>query len=282
VSRDFAKEVFPRAVKNLIFYVLIVVLLVFFLFPFYWLLTISLKTQAEAFVVPPRFIFLPTISNFVKVWQQTNFFFYLKNSLIICLSSSMIALILGALCAYGISRFYFRGREDLSFWILSVRMFPPIATALPLFLLFSRARLVDTYIGMIWIYVTINLPFSVWMLRGFFEGIPREIEESAMMDGCGYFRTFSLIALPIIRPGLSATLLLNMLFVWNEFLFALIFTSTLVPTLPIRAASYKGAHGLAWAEICTTGVLIVIPLIIFAIIAQRHLIRGLTLGAMKG
>jgi len=254
----------------------------FFLLPFYWLVTTAFKKQVEAFSIPPKLVFLPILKNFFTVLDQGNFLFYLKNSLIICILSSLIATFLGAICAYGLARFTFKKKEDVAFWILSIRMFPPIASALPLFLLFSHLNLIDTHIGLILIYVTFGLPFSVWMLRGFFESIPSAIEESAMIEGCGYFSMFTRIALPLVAPGLSATIVINLIFMWNEFLFALIFTQRSSPTLPILASSYvRGIQGVAWTEMCATGTLIIIPMLVFGILSQKYLIRGLTMGAMK-
>jgi len=162
-------------------------------------------------------------------------------------------------------------------------MLPPVATAVPLFILFTRLNLIDTHLGLMLLYVSWGLPFSVWMLRGFFEGIPASIEESAMIDGCGYFGTFTRISLPLVAPGLSATILLNLIFMWNEFLFALIFTQHNSPTLPILAASYvRGVMGVEWAEMCAAGTLAILPILVIGILSQKYFVRGLTMGAMKG
>ena len=205
----------------------------------------------------------------------------LRDSLIIALSTALVALIIGAPAAYGLARFRIGG-ENLSFWILSTRMFPPVASALPLFLIFKNLRLLDTHLALIIANTIFSLPFVIWLLKGFFEELPTEIEESALIDGCTYWGSFVRIALPLVAPGLMVTALFSFIFAWNEFMFALLLTRRSVRTLTIIVPSLVGGHEILWGEIAAIGVIAIIPGVLLSILLQRYLVRGLTLGALKG
>jgi multiple sugar transport system permease protein len=187
----------------------------------------------------------------------------------------------GSLAAYSLARFRIGGKH-LAFWILSIRMMPPIASILPLFLFYRFLRILDTYQALVITYSILNIPFAVWMLKGFFEELPAELEEAALVDGAGRLGAFYRIALPLIAPGLVATALFCFMFSWNDFFFALIITRSRVTPLTVVIAGMIGGHEILWAEIAAVATMASFPVIAIAVILQRYLVRGLTLGAIKG
>ena len=265
---------------------LLIFALAFFMFPVLWMFLTSFKTEAEYFSYPP--VFIPEDFSFRNYFNAMAFppdgrggLQGLRDSLIIALSTALVALIIGAPAAYSLARFRIGG-ENLSFWILSTRMFPPVASALPLFLIFKSMRLLDTHLALIIANTIFNLPFVIWLLKGFFEELPAELEESALIDGCTYWSSFLKIALPLVTPGLMVTALFSFIFAWNEFMFALLLTRRSVRTLTIIVPSLVGGHEILWGEIAAIGVIAIIPGVLLSIMLQRYLVRGLTLGALKG
>ena len=262
--------------------VVIIVILVIYLSPMFWILTTSFKGRGEYFTYPP--VFVPkniSLTHFRHGLFEHGGAKGILNSLIIATSCTIFSLAISAPAAYSLARFRVGG-EHLAFWILSIRMLPPIAVALPIFVFYQKLRLLDTYRGMILIHAIINIPFAVWLLRGFFEDIPRTLEESALVDGCNKFQAFYRIALPLVAPGLVATALFSFIFSWNEFLFALILTRTKAIPITVVIPNLIGGHEILWAEISALALVASLPIIIFAILLQKYLIRGLTLGAVKG
>ena len=207
---------------------------------------------------------------------------YAVNSLIVASVNTAICLIVGSMAAFSLARYKFKGSRNIAFWILSIRMMPPVAAIIPIYILMKKLQLLDTPWCLIITYFTMNLPFVVWMMKGFFEEIPREIEESALIDGCSDFGIFIRIALPLAAPGLAATAILVFIFSWNEFIFALILTGTKAVTLPVGIIGFMKETGINWGYMTAGGVLALIPAIIFVILVQKHLVKGLTMGALKG
>lgn len=258
----------------------IAVFFVILLPPFLLVLT-SIKTELDALSFPPKWIFQPTLQNYSEIFDTSPLAAYGINSLIVASLNTAICLVIGSLAAYGLARFRFKGSEDLAFWFLSVRMMPPVAGIIPIYILMKNLRLLDTVWCLIIAYLTFNLPFVIWMLKGFFEEIPREIEESALIDGCSEFGVYLKIALPLIAPGLAATAILAFIFSWNEFLFALILTGTKAVTLPVGIIGFMKETGINWGYMTAGGVLALIPVLLFVMFVQRHLVKGLTMGALK-
>lgn len=252
------------------------------LLPIYWLLTTSLKTSADALARPPRFIFVPILDNYQTVFANAEVGQYFVNSLIVGLGATAIGLLIGVPAAYVLARMNFRGRRDFDFWILSTRMTPPIAMLIPFFVLYRTVGLQDTHLGLMLAHVAQNLAIIVWVMKGFFGDLPQEIEESARVDGCGYGQAFLRITLPLAAPGIAATGILSFLFSWNEFLFALVLTDTSVRTVPIGLYSFIGYQQVLWGELSASAMLMLIPVFAFVLLFQRQLIRGLTLGAVRG
>ena len=266
---------------NIFIILIIIILLLVFLSPFIWNFMTSFKDKGEYFTYPP--VFIPKsidFEHYVQAWHL-GAGKGIKDSLIIAVFTTLIALVLGSLAAYALARFKIGG-ENLAFWILSIRMMPPVASILPLFLFFRTLRWLDTYQALILTYSLINVPFVVWMMKGFFEELPHELEEAALVDGCGRLGAFIKIAIPLVTPGLVATALFCFMFSWNEFIFALILGRSRVTPITVNISGLIGGHEILWAEISSASIMASIPIIILAMFLQRYLVRGLTLGAVKG
>jgi multiple sugar transport system permease protein len=265
-----------------------VLLLVVFaaLAPVYWLITISFKHEVDQFAVPPKWIsFSPTVEHYADAFVARSFGQYLLNSLIVAVASTVCALFIGTLAAYSLARFRLPAKLDqkLALWILSTRMFPAIVTAVPLFLIMRDFRLVNTRLSLVIVYTGFNLPFVVWMMRGFFAEIPRDLEEAAMVDGDSRLGALRRVVLPLVTPGLAATAVFCLIVSWNEFLFALVLTQTDdAMTLPVGIAGRVTQYGIKWGAMSAAAVVAMIPILAFAISVQRYLVRGLSLGAVKG
>jgi len=266
------------------------------IFPIYWMFVLSTTTRQAALTNPSLIPTLDlsvylTLFGFEKIagglgyaFTSSDFIKYYLNSSIICFSAAGLSMIIGSLAAYSLARFKIRGGENIAFWILSIRMMPPIATVIPLFLMFNTLHLLDTYHGLILVYTGLNLPFVVWMMRGFFEEVPVDLEESAMVDGCSRLNAFFRVVLPLTLPGIVATIVFVLIMSWNEFLLALVLTGTTTRTLPVGIQTFMttGVMGTyQWPQIGAAGIAASVPIIAFAIIIQKYLVRGLTLGAVK-
>ena len=254
---------------------------IIFLFPVYWLFIISFKTPDEIFHFPP--VWYP------KSLQFSNYYVLFKdgdaltvwNSLVLAGVSTGIAMVFGTLAAYSLVRFK-TGGENLAMWIISQRMMPPIAIVFPVFLLYVYLHWVDTYIGLILLYTAFSLPYVIWMMRGYIEDIPIELEESAFVDGLTRWQTLWKVVFPMARSGLFATAVFTFVFAWNEFLFALVLTKTEVVTYTVQVTHYFGGQSNFWAKIAAMSVLGTIPVFFTVAAMQRFLVRGISMGAVKG
>ncbi len=264
--------------------VLILLALVVTLLPVYWMVNTSLKTQVEVFSSPPTFRPQhPTVQNYVALFKQRHLGAYLVNSIIIAGSAVILSLIIGSLAAYALARSNpGDGAQKVNFWVLGPRMIPPVALVIPLFLMLQKLGLINKPLGLILVYTAFNLPFVAWMMRSFFLEIPIDLEEAAMVDGASRLRSFRQIVLPLVSPGLAATAIFSLIITYNEFFFALILTSTpAAATLPVGTAALIGKTQTLYGEMAAAGVVAAMPLVIFALLMQRHLVRGLTMGAVK-
>ena len=269
-----------RRIGDILAYAALFIIVVLFLFPVYYLVTTSLKPQAEAFSSPPVWIsFTPILDNYKAVLTSSNFTKGLINSVIIAGVSSLVATFLGSLAAYALSRYNFKGKNDMSFFILSIRMFPPIVAVVPYFMMARFFRLLDSHFLLIIVYLTFTTSFAAWVMKGFFDAIPKELDESGMVDGLTPFQVFFKLILPTAKAGFFAVLTINLITTWNEYLFALILTGRKAFTLPTVANSYIKAMGVAWGEMMAAGVLIALPMVIFGFLIRNYLITGLSLGA---
>ncbi|HEX6189501.1 MAG TPA: carbohydrate ABC transporter permease [Pyrinomonadaceae bacterium] len=267
-------------------YAVIIIALLLTLAPVYWMITISFKREVDQFALPPKwFVFTPTLEHYADAFINRSFGQYLFNSLFVAVASTICALVIGTLAAYALARFRLPWNLDrkLALWILSTRMFPAIVTAVPLFLIMRAVWLVNTRVSLIIVYTGLNLPFVVWMMRGFFAEVPRDLEEAAMVDGDSRMGAFWRVVLPLVAPGLAATAVFCLIVSWNEFLFALVLTQTDdAMTLPVGIAGRVTQYGIKWGAMSAAAVVAMVPILVFALSVQRYLVRGLSLGAVKG
>jgi ABC-type glycerol-3-phosphate transport system permease component len=252
-----------------------------FIAPIYWMISTALKTGNQAFSATPTLLFTPTFENFAHVFTGTEFGEALTTSLFTASVSTVLALVLGAGVAYSLARRPGAVQQQVAFWILSLRILPPIVVIIPLFLLLRSVGLTGSLWSLIILYTYMNLPLTVWLLRGFFADLPIEIEEAAYVDGAGKLRTFFTITLPLAAPGVISTALLAFIFAWNEFLFANVLTGASTRTAPVSLTEYVNPVSIEWNNIMAAGTLVVLPVWIFALAVQRYLVRGMTMGAVK-
>jgi len=253
----------------------------FFLFPVYWMFMISLKTPDEIYSYPPKWV--PgqfQVGNYGVLFKDGDAI-AVWHSLLVAGGSTLIAMFLGTICAYSLARFK-TGGEHLANWIISQRMVPPIAVVFPIFLLYVWFGWVDTYVGVILLYTAFNLPYVIWMMRGYILDIPAALEESALVDGCTRWQVIWKVVFPMCRAGLFATAIFTFVFAWNEFLFALVLTRTEVVTYTVQVTHYFGGQSNFWAKISAMSVLGTLPIFIVVAFMQRYLVRGISLGAVKG
>jgi multiple sugar transport system permease protein len=265
-------------------WIAVALVVVFCLFPFYWLINTSLKTGPDlssASLFPPN----PTLRNYDSIFHNADFTKALRNSAIVAFSTTVLALIVGSFCAYAIARLRFRGKGLLLGLILSITTFPGIAIAAPLFKLWTDINLYNTLIGLIIPYLTFALPLAIYILVSFFREIPRDLEEAAMVDGATHFQAFRKVVLPLAAPGLATAGILTFIFAWNEFLLAITLTSSpAARTVPVAIAFFTGStqFEVPLGTISAASVTISIPLILLVLFFQKRIVAGLTAGAVKG
>ena len=273
-----------RYISTFLLYLTIGLVLIVIAFPVYWLITTSIKPGVDTATFPP--VYIPTrftLENYTAVLKGENLQFFI-NSAIIALSSTVLTTIMGAMAAYALAKTYltFQVRRALMLWILVTRIFPPITTIIPYYVIIKNLGLSDTYIAVIVTYVAYGLPFVIWLMLGFFQDLPGDIEKAAIVDGCSMWQRFSQVVLPLTLPGLAVTAIFAFIYSWNEFLYASILTSFNAKTLPVMISTFMSDQYLRWGEMSAMGSMMIIPVMIFAMLTQRYLVRGLTFGAVKG
>src|SRR6202171_6053653 len=271
---------------------LLTLVVLFFLFPMFSVLLMSFHTKRDILRTPPSLFFTPTISNYVALISgeiQTSVgtlpVYYMKNlwnSALLSACAVALSLLLGVPAAYAFARFKFRLGEDIAFTLLSFRFAPPILVLLPLQLYFQDIGLYDTYFGLVWVYQLISLPLILWIVRGYFEDMSPDIEHAFRIDGHSWFATFMKVSIPLARPGIAAAALLAFIFCWNNFIFALILASADKQPVTVGALAFVTASGIQYGQIAAAIVLSVTPTLLLALYAQRYLVEGLSLGAVKG
>jgi multiple sugar transport system permease protein len=259
-------------------------LCVFCLFPLGWILSTSLKTLPETFLTPPTW--LPShfeFQNYVKIWTMQSFGRYFLNSLIVSAWATAGSIVLASLAGYGFSRFRFRFSRSLMVLVLLAQMFPGLILLIPYYTLASQAKLLNTYSVLIIVYTSFALPFCIWLMKGFFDSIPSELDQAALVDGCTRMGAFVRVILPLALPGVVATAIFSFLLAWNEYLFAVVLTSKeRMYLVTVGIASNVGQFRIMWNELMAGAVLATIPTIILYSLLERHLVRGLSAGAVKG
>lgn len=274
-------------VEKVLLYIICTIVIIVVIFPLYWLIITSLKYDIDSYVYPPQFFPVNiTFKNYIDILflaQEGNLVKYFLNSLIITISTIFLSLLFGSMAAYSLSKHYLSimFRRMMLALVLVIRIFPPITTAIPYYIILSKFRLVDTHIGLIISYVSFSLPFTIWLMIGFFQSLPAEIEKAATIDGCNFWQRFIRIVIPLSLPGLAVTAIFGFLYSWNEFMLASILTSENAKTLPVVIAGFISDKYLFWGKMTALGVLMTIPVIIFSSFAQRNIVKGLTFGAVK-
>ncbi len=291
-------EFVRRRYKDRVIVLILVIMLVIYLFPIYWMFSTATKSKADAFSLPPKWVWKPNLDNFKNIFitgaggalgktkvetkpKPSAFFRQLMNSIVISFVSTLLATFLGALSGYVFSRMTVRGKDDLLFVVLSSRMLPPVVITIPLVMMYRALGLFDTRLGLIIMYTVFNLAFSVWMMRSFVDDIPREYEEAALVDGYSRFQAFFKFIFPEMRVGMVATAIFSLIMTWNEFTFSLLLTGENARTAVPSIALSLGTAGVNWGQIAAGSFLMVIPVVIFTFLLGGNLIRGFTFGAIK-
>jgi multiple sugar transport system permease protein len=256
-------------------------LLTFALVPIAWLVLTSFKTRLQIFSSPPLLFFTPSFDSWTRLLQNGPMRGALVNSVVVAVASTIVTLGIAGLAAYAFSRFRFRGAAALLFAVLAVRLLPPINSVVVLYLLFNKLHLVDTILGLVILYSALLVPIAIWLLRNAFDAVPQELEEAAMIDGCSRLGALWRITIPLAAPGIAVTGLLMFILAWNEFLFAYIFTSTRATTVPVILAKAVGEYGVDWADLTAQATVLLLPVLAITLVAQRHLLSGLSGGAIK-
>lgn len=265
--------------KRLIFALVIAVIVILMLFPFLWMLMSAFKTQVDIIAWPPRFVFTPTLRNFERVFVEQNFLLYLKNSMIVAVSAVSISLVLGLPAAYSIARF---NQKKISMFILVARLMPGISFLMPWYIVFSRLRMMDSYTALILSHILISLPLIVWVMDPYFRSVPIELEEAARVDGLTQQESFLRITLPLAGPGIVTAVTLSFIFSWNNFMFSQVLSQQRTRTLPIAVYNFLSYVEVDWGAVMAAAVAIMFPAIVLTMIFQKYVVRGLTMGAVKG
>jgi multiple sugar transport system permease protein len=267
-----------KTFKSILFHAGAIALCVPPVFVFVWMILTGLKTGVQNIAYPPEFIFTPTLENFRAVFQQYNFFRYLMNSLIVAGLATGISLVLGLPAAYSIAK-YRQGKIGII--ILVARMTPFVSYLLPWYIIFRHLKLIDTYTALTVTHLIITLPMVIWVMVSFFEGMPEELEDAAMIDGCSRLQSFLIIVLPLVRNGIATSAIMSFIFSWNQFLFSLILSGPKTKTVPVAVYNFISYGKIDWAGIGAAATLIVLPVSVFAFFVRRTIVQGLTMGALK-
>lgn len=265
-----------------------IVLSLITLTPIYWLFVVSAKSRVDLFGSPSFLLSSFYPDNYANTLSDPGFQKYMLNSIIIATSNALLVTVLGFLATYALSRFKLVGKENVFFWTITNRMAPPAVFLLPLFLLYTQVfvvgdwKLFDTRIGLILLYCVFNLPFAVWTLRSIIDAIPIELDEAATIDGASTFQLITKVIFPLARPGLAVTMILTWIFAWNEYLLAATLTSVQARTITTLLAEYVSVTGTNWGQLAATSMLTIVPALIILGVVQRHIVAGLTFGAVKG
>lgn len=260
---------------------LVVLIAALMLAPVAWLASMAFKPDGAMFARPTQWLFTPTLGHFSYV-IELGFLQYLGNSVVLALVSTLLVVLIGTPAAYAFARFDVRGRDDMFLFILGTRMAPPICLVIPFYLIFTGLDLLDSFVGLSLAYLTFNLSFYVWVLRSFCRDLPVQLEEAAMVEGYSRFQVFLRVALPLLKSAMVSTGMLCFIFAWNEFLFAFMLGGNNVKTLPVAIPLLITAQGVRWGEMAVVGMVALVPVLVAVFFLQKQIVRGLTMGAVKG
>lgn len=274
---------FKKNIKKVIVNILAIGVMIAFLFPYFFMVTSAFKSRLDTFAYPPIFLFFkPTLKNFVEIFNNLKIMSYMKNSLLVSITSTFLSLVIAIPATYSLARYQFRFREKIAFGFLLFQMIPGISVVFSLFFIAKRLNLNDTIIALALSYLLWNVPYAIWMLRGFVESIPVELEEAATVDGCSRFRAFVFITLPLMAGGLVATAILIFISVWNEFAVAFFLTSVDARTMPTTIGFFMTHSGIKWGQMFAAATIATLPVVIFSLLVRKYFVSALTLGAIKG
>lgn len=270
----------------------LIVIFIFFLFPILWMVGMAFKTQADILSWPPKFIFTPVLDNFKAIIfsqmevggvgsVKLNFMAGFWHTLIISSGAVLLSVLLGVPAAYGLSRFKFSGKEDIAFTFLSFRFGPELLVIIPIYFIFQRIGLMDTYPGLIWVYQLVTMPMIIWIMRSYVDDVPTDFEDACVVDGYPRWKAVFKVVLPIIRPGIAASALLAFIYAWNNFVFALVLGSSNTAPVTLEAMKFISAEALRYGVMSAGIVISFLPILAFSIYAQRYFVRGLSMGAIK-
>lgn len=269
-----------KVIGEVIRTMLLILYAIFALFPLVWMILISFKSDIQMYNT--LFFFKPTLINYEEVLFNTNYFKAFIDNVIVSGGAVMVSIIVGVPAAYALARFDFKWKEDLAFTILSFKFAPEILVILPLFMIYQKLGLYDTYLGLIWVYQLISLPLLIWVLRGYFEDISVEVEQAAQLDGYTWYQVFYKILLPLIKPGLVASGLLAFIFAWNSFTFPLLLSGFNIQTVTVASLRYIASDTVHYGQMAVAATVAALPEVLLALMIQKHLVRGLSFGAVKG
>lgn len=270
-----------RKRNTVLWFILTLVLMLFTIAPVVWFMMVSIQPPDVARSGGLTFDFIPTFENYINVFGKMNYLVFFKNSAIICFSSTLLVVFLGSLAAFGFTRKKNSFTANLSSWVLSNKMFPPIAVVIPIYLMMTRVKLLDTFAGMMLVYTAANVPYAVWMLMSFFDDIPIALDEAATVDGCSKAQALWHIVMPLASPGILSTGIFIFVLTWSEFLMALLLTGTNTKTLPVAIAAFINDRGIEWGPMSAAGTSLIVPLAVLFYSIKKYLVRGLAFGAIK-
>lgn len=279
---DKKMRLYLRGLRSGLAFSLYVLMILVWAFPVIWVILTSLKSRAEIFTLPPTIFFHPTIVHYIEALLDQDILPSIVNSLLVASGTTLLALIIAVPAGYAFSRIRFPFRDRLSFFALLAQMAPPIGLIIPCFLILSRLSMLDTYTGLITVHLTLTVPFSIWLMITYFQDLPPSLEEAAMVDGVSPFNTFLKVVLPNVWGGVGVTAIFAFIESWNEFLYAVVLTGSKTKTAPVAIFGFLAAEESRWGPFTATGVMIMAPVIMVALVAQRQIVKGMTLGATKG
>lgn len=276
-------SLYSRAqLERLLAYLIALAAILITLFPIMWILGISLKTQRDAFALPPKWIFEPIWDHYIALWEKPGFVDAFLNTVYVTLLGVGLAIVVAIFASYGIHRFRFRGKKLFGVWLLLAYMLPEFLFVIPMYALYQRIGWYDTHIGLAFVYQVHSLPFAVWLIRSFFKEIPGELDDAARIDGCGHLGVLRHVYIPLAAPGIAATAILTAIWIWNELTIALSLSFSQAQTITVAVASFRGYASIAWGPMAAASIVAIAPMLIFATIAQKYIVKGLTLGSLKG
>ena len=270
-----------KRIKKIIIFLTAWLIALIMFFPIYWMISSGFKNEVDVFSKKPKFLFEPTLNTFLTVIDQSDYFHFALNSIIISISATTFSLLLAIPAAYVMSYWPTKRTKFTMLWMLSTNMMPAVGVLMPLFIIYKTLNLLDTKLGLIIIFAMVNLPFMVWMLYTFFSELPFEILEASRVDGAGIYKELLLIVIPASYPGVVSTALLSLIFCWNESFWSINLSAANSAPLTAFMASFSNNQGLFWAKLSAASTMTVIPIMLIGWLAQKHLVRGLTFGAVK-